>query len=149
MSAVLDIRSGAPADLDLLYGLLVEMHAEVGISRLAPDKARGVIAHTLDTGVVFIAEHDGEMLGSIGCAVAQQWYSEDWFLGDFWAYVHPRARKTAAARMLLSAAREAAKLAHIPFIPGVFGTAQALGRKVKFYERLGFEPIAVMFKEAA
>ncbi|QCG94968.1 GNAT family N-acetyltransferase [Azospirillum sp. TSA2s] len=142
------IRDATDVDLPALIGLLRVMHAEVGIGRLDEPKAVGMISHVLTSGAVFVAELDGAIVGSVGLTADSWWYSQDRFLTDVWTFVHPDARKTRAAALLIGEARAMAKRLGAPLVLGLFNRVE-IDRKAQFYQRLGLEPVGVWFFQEA
>lgn len=142
------IRAAPAADMPALQDLLRAMHAEVGIGRLDEAKAAGMIHHVLTNGAVFVADLDGVIVGSIGLTADSWWYSQDRFLTDVWTFVHPDARKTRAAALLIGEARGMAKRIGAPLVLGLFNRVE-IDRKAQFYQRLGLEPVGVWFFQEA
>lgn len=142
------IRDAVEGDIQPLFDMLCDMHAEIGIGTLDREKALGAIWRTLTEGAVLVADLDGEMVGSIGLTVDSWWYSKDKFLIDVWTFVHPKARKTRAATLLIGEARAKAKRLSAPLVLGLFNRVQ-IDRKAHFYQRLGLEPVGVWFLQEA
>jgi hypothetical protein len=132
----MQIRKANEDDRADIISLLVQMHedAEFKLSAINPEKLYNTVVHTVQKGVVFVAEKEEEIIGSIGGLYSSDWWSEEEFLGDLWFYVYKEKRATGAGlslikKFILSEPNIQVRLGH------VYGGD--MERKDKFYERLG------------
>ena len=140
----LALRLGEPDDLRALLALLGQMHLEIGIGTLDPEKSRAQVAYVLDKGVVLIVERDGEMIGTMGLEAAEWWYSRDKYLGDWWTYVAREHRASGAGKLLIDTALGIAAKSEIPPLFSALG-GEDLDRKRAFYRRAGLKEIGATF----
>jgi N-acetylglutamate synthase-like GNAT family acetyltransferase len=138
----MQIREATPDDFPALVRLLDQANTEKGPDFFPPDreKAARYGAHVIENGACYVVEHDGEIVGSIGCVVNSPWLSSAKYLGDVWTYVRPDARNSSAALLLIRAAKKLAKDLGIPALLGILGGREfkdpnELARKVRWYER--------------
>lgn len=134
-------------DVDGLCDLLAVMHAENGIGRLNISKTRRVVEGVVQYGVALIALYDDErIVASIGLEHQPWWYSDDFYVGDRWTFVHPDYRRSKIATRLLRQARNYAKALGLPLLMGPL-TPNQPERVDKLYAR-HFQPIGRIFMEA-
>ena len=138
------IRVAVRADLTQIYELLREGHDRempmIPIDRL---KALKFIARVLETGVILVAVVNGKIVGSIGVIPDQWWFSDRWFLREYWTYVSPAHRRSRIAVKLIKQIKKFADKARMPLMIGVFSYNQAK-RKNKLY-RKHFKPMGEFF----
>lgn len=142
------IRPATEGDIPALKRLLKEMHAEVGIGKFDEERFSNTIQSVCTNSIAIVAEIDGELVGSIGISVDKWWYSNDSFLADVWTFVHPSARNTRAAALMISEARAMAKRLNAPLVLGIFNRVE-IERKAKFYARQGLTPMGAWFMQEA
>ena len=140
------VRRATENDGDSIVRLLEAMHAENGLGAVNRQKALAVIADVLSNGIALIAEDNGHPVGTVGAKVASWWYSDDEYVGDYWTFVVPEARKTSAAIRLISALRQTAKAMKLPLVTGPVTPIEP-EEKCRFYRRLGLRPIGGLFME--
>ena len=138
-------RPAQVKDKDNLAALLRLMHKEVGLSSLNEDKMFNRIDITIQSGVAFLAEYDGKIIGSMGVFIGDFWYSDDPVLMDSWLFVRKDFRKTRAAWTLLSKIKMFAKKAKAPLVVGVFSLGDTV-RKNKLFSRY-FKPAGEFFTD--
>lgn len=130
-------------DAVALYKLLCEMYSAVGLDMPRPVKNRIFerIRASVEDGVTFLAERNGEVVGALGVMHSPAWWSDQGPFVDTFFYVRPSARAGGTAKQLV---REAERYVHsqnnklvISLLTGV-----DLPRKEAFLERLGGKKIA-------
>jgi len=88
---------------------------------------------------VFVAECDGQMVGSVGFEVSGwPWAPEDKFLHDTWFYVVPEYRNTMVASALIDKIKLLVKSTGLTFFGGVSWGGDRVELKDRFIERHGF-----------
>lgn len=132
------VRIGRPQDEDTVYGFLLALHSENGLSDLNEGRARSNIRECLDfpnKGVVGAVEKDGKIVASIGLKCNQSlWYSNDWFLEEQWNFVLPEYRKSDYAKRLIEFAKWSSFNTNAPLIMGIV-TKKKLEAKMRLYQR--------------
>ncbi len=137
------IRRAVPDDLNKIFILLQMMGEEVSLFPVDLPHALSNIKDVLHNGIVFVAEVDRVIVGSIGIVRTSFWYSKAIALKDTWMYIDPDFRNSSIALRLLRKAKEAAKELSLPLIVGVFSLDKT-DRKNHLYRRL-FTPIGEFF----
>ena len=132
------IRRATVFDFSFILALLAQMHkeAEFELSSIDPIKFSESVLSTINSGVVFVAEEDNRIIGSIGGIFSSDWWSSEIYLGDRWFYVYKKERKSRAAYMLVKEFIKAAKKSNMQLrLAHIF--SGDIDRKDKFYDRLG------------
>jgi GNAT superfamily N-acetyltransferase len=132
------LRVATAEDLPELYDLLIAMHSGTiaGTSPIAPEILTAAIEDALAWGVVFLAELDGKIIGSIGGIETSDWWSDEIYLADRWFFVYKDHRSSRAALMLVKSFLEVGRLAGMSVKLGHVYSGD-IDRKDNFYERLG------------
>lgn len=135
------VRLATKADEGQLFLLLNLMHQEMGWFTLSPEKVMTGIRLATDRqgGIIYVVEHEGRIVASLGMVLATDWYSDDEYLHERWSFVHPEYRRSDYARRLL----EAAKWTHAKFkemgrnIPVLIGvnSLERTHAKIRLYAR--------------
>lgn len=104
------------------------------------------VLSTIQAGECFVAECDGEIIGTSAYDVSQgAWYTKECALFDKWIAVKEEHRGgVMAGKLILALEREADKLG-IPFMPAVAGSQSHAGT---FTKRYG-QPVAALYKKAS
>ena len=138
-------RIAQEKDLEAVYDVLKEMHEEVGMSTWAVEKSLRQIVNLLEEGVIFLAEISGRIVGTVGLGPSQWWYSEDFFLTDYWTFVRKGYRRSAIANELLKQAKEFAQRVNLPIAVAVLSPTD-VPRKNALFKR-HFTPVGEIFVE--
>lgn len=87
-------RAAGPKDAPALLELVLEGLEESAFATINPLKVFRHVVLTLETGIAYVAEVDGDLVGSVGIMPVAEglWYSDDVFLMDSWMYVRPEFR---------------------------------------------------------
>lgn len=85
-------------------------------------------------GLIGVADNGNGLEGIIMMELAQQWYSNEWFLSELFAFVHPAHRRTEHAKHLLQFSKWAAEQMAMPLHLGVL-SGERMKAKVRFYRR--------------
>ena len=131
-----NVRLGIPADADVIYNFLLNLHDENSIFSISEDRARRTIEEILTPqfGCIGIIENNGVIEGCIGLRVAQLWYTSEWFLDELWNYVHPDFRKTGHGSDLIDFAKKKSTEVGLPLLMGIV-TRKSLAPKARLYQR--------------
>lgn len=132
------IRQAKLNDLPRLCSLASSAHDESPFP-LAPIDADKLI-HNLMKSVVIVWERDDIIWGFTALNEGEFWYSKEKFLGDILTYVHPDGRKTKAARDLIKAAQQYARIKGLPLVMAPVNGVD-VDRKDALYKRLGFRKL--------
>ena len=146
----MEVRRSSPLDMSAILNMLAEMHENTTLPTppINSEKLVAKVNEVIHRGVVFVAVGEkGELLGSVGGTVNQDWWSDQPFLADCWFYVSPQHRKGTAALNLIKNFIEAAKNAKLPVRLGHIFSGD-LERKDKFFEKLGMTKAGSVFVEA-
>ena len=129
------IRAAVRADVPQIFHLLQEMHRELPMMPVDLTKSLAFIDHVLETGFILVAEVDGRrIVGSIGVGPDQWWFSDRWFLADYWTYVSKGHRRSRIAVQMFTKIKEFADRTSMPLMMGVFSIDQ-VNRKNKLYRK--------------
>lgn len=85
-------------------------------------------------GMIGLIQHDGKVVGSIGMAFSQFWYTEAWHLSEYWNFVHADHRHTEYASDLIDFGKWCAEQLSIPLHMGIISTHRVKA-KVRLYQR--------------
>jgi hypothetical protein len=110
------IRPADPDEAPRILAFLRQMHEEVGRAPLHPMKALASIADIAANSVAYVVENDDfEIVGSLGLAEIDFWYSEAAFLGEVWLYVPPPYRAAGEVLgLMLAEAKDLSERLGIP-----------------------------------
>jgi len=145
------IRLAEPVEAD--YKLLLELGAE-----FANEHVMGKLSISENCNVekvfnwivqhvayaTFIAEVDGQPVGTIALREDTTWYSDDLHITDGWFYVLSEYRKSGIGVALLEAAKKFAEDKELPLLVGVFNMGDAL-QTSQMLERHGFKMAGGLF----
>lgn len=130
------MRAAEISDLDAIWKLLVQMHAEIGVLSLDEPTALETVRAIVESGSALVSTDDaGTIVASLGLVYGQPcWYSTDQGLVDRWFYVHPDHRGNAHAQNLIVTAKKMARIARVPLFVGVSSTKKPV-KKMLFLEK--------------
>ena len=142
--AKITVRPALVTNLQDVLDLLVEFHGELPPAiPLSMPRTLQTVVTVFDEGVILIALRDDEVVGTMGIAPQQWWFSNAWYLSDCWMFVKKGARRSTAAADILKAARSFADKTGLPLIAAVANLNQT-NRKNALYRRY-FTPIGERF----
>ena len=111
-------------------------------------RASSHINHYLFNGAVFNVLDGVKIIGSIGAAPTDYWWSAEQYIGDGWFYVLPEYRntkdETPPSHLLIDAVIDYAKEQEKPLILGIFNLG-GVKRAKKLFEKKGFHQIGGMY----
>lgn len=101
------VRLATKADEPELFELLLLMHSEMAFFSLNPSKVVEAIQCATERrgGIIYVIEEKHRVVATLGMVLAQDWYSDDYFLAERWNFVRPECRKSDYARRLLEQAK--------------------------------------------
>jgi hypothetical protein len=130
------VRMARLEDEDAVYRLLMLLHAENALASLSPEKVRSVITHATRGrgGIIGVIDGPNGIEASIGLALLQWWYSDEWHLEEIWNFVHPDHRRSTHARRLVEFAKWSGDQLGTPVLLGVL-TRHRLFPKLRLLQR--------------
>lgn len=137
------LAPAAPDDAARLARFLCDqMYPEMDLdfAPLDETEALNTVYRLIRQGRVFILLDDAQIVGAVGLEPRRFWWSRQQALGDLFFYVAASHRKSVAAKILINAARKAARDADLPLILGGFGSPR-LSPFNRFLRLLGFREI--------
>ncbi|MCR9254696.1 MAG: GNAT family N-acetyltransferase [Alphaproteobacteria bacterium] len=142
----MSVRLADRGDLLQVFRIIEALHREhdARLPTFSEAKAAAALLDVLDSGMCFVAEKDGNVVGSIGLVKRPYWFSTESAWSDLWFYVLPEHRGRAGLDLLRAVKARATDL-NERVVLGV-STGDAGGRKDRLYRRLGFEPIGGMYE---
>jgi GNAT superfamily N-acetyltransferase len=145
------IRLAEPVEAD--YKFLLEVsdkfiheHSMGGLSASKNFNVEKIIAWIVQhvAYATFVAEVDGQPVGTIALREDTTWYSDDLHITDGWFYVLSEYRKSGIGVALLEAAKKFAEEKELPLLVGVFNMGNAL-QTSQMLERHGFKMAGGLF----
>jgi len=137
------------ADLEAVCEFLIATFAQehqmgpLSAANFSVTKGLPAVASSLQFAA-WVAERDGEIVGSIGLQSTSPWYTEVEYVGDLWLYVIPELRKDGVASTLVGFAKDEADARGMPLMVGLFNDAEVEG-KISFFEKMGFRMVGAQF----
>lgn len=148
MSKDIYVRTAEPDDEDGIIHLAKVVNIENGLFEMNEEKVRNIIRPFLylHGGIIGVIGSKNNLQGGIILKVAQNWYSDAYFLEEMCVFVHPdyRAAKGGRARKLVEFAKKASEKLNIPLMIGVLSNSRT-DAKTKLYERQFGEPAGSFF----
>lgn len=142
------IRVATTADVPRIIELGAQLHAESARwSRIPFNPARaaqmitGLILST--TGVVFVAERNGVVVGGIAGMVEQHWASDARIAHEVSFFLEKNARGSMSACRLIGALRAWAEIKGVAWLHVGTSTGVDPEMTAQLYERLGFTRCAI------
>lgn len=91
------IREATHNDLDIVVKLGLSFFNEAKTEltpKFSEEKAIAVICNMIDNGdcILYVAEHDGVIVGMIGAMISEHWFSEEIIAQELFWYVLPEHR---------------------------------------------------------
>lgn len=140
-----NVRLAMPEDEDAIFNLLAEgLFNENGAFSLSKEKSRNFIRQAVnhEGGIIGVIEEGGQIVGSIGMNLDSFWYSDDWYISEYWNYVKPQYRKSIGtefkrsdyAKNLIDFAKWCAERMNLVLNIGILST-QRTEAKQRLYQR--------------
>lgn len=145
MSNFIGVRIARRDEVDQIYDLLLELHAENGLFSLDPVKARQTIVDLLDPkfGIIGVIDGPSGLEGSIGLFRASWYYTTDPHLSEFWNFVRADCRRSNHAKRLIQFGKWASDNLGIPLHMGIVTTTRAEAKQ-RLYRRL-LKPVGAYY----
>lgn len=144
------IRAAKHDDIPRLIELGRLMHDTTSYALLGfdEDKVRTLLATLIGgAGVVFVSEHDGQIVGGFAGGIAEYWFSRDLNAFDYAVFVDPAKRNGMIAVRLVTVFCEWARQMGAKHIQLGITTGVHVEATAKLYRALGFEEIGPLFKK--
>lgn len=143
------IRPATHEDIPRIVELGRILHAESSYSSIPyiDEKVIATMRNVIDTGVIFVAEFDGEVVGGLAGGMAEQWFSNERTAFDYSFFIHPEFRRGAIAVRLMTAFCEWAKLLGAKTVRMGITTGIHVERTAKLYRAMGFNEVGPLFQK--
>jgi hypothetical protein len=144
------VRIATQADVDELFDVLTEMHAEQFVLPMDGPKVRDVLINaTLPAiekrrGIIGVIGQPGRLEGSIGLMLERTWYSSDLCLWDAWQYVKPEYRSTTGSKDMIAWAKGISDHFQVPLMVGIVSSERTQA-KVRLLRRQMGDPVGAFF----
>lgn len=131
--------------VDFLIATFGKEHEMGSLSASKFSFAKGLpfVVAAIECGA-WVAEDEGEIVGSVGLQITSPWYTEAQYMGDLWTYVTPEYREHGVAGRLVELAKDHATDKSMPLMMGIFNNVD-VDRKIKFFEKMGFRMVGAQF----
>lgn len=142
------IRYATKEDIPAILKLGREMHEESNYADLtySEDKVKAIVENLLETGVVFVAERHGEIIGGIMGMTYSPYFSDDKIATDLGLFLAKTTRGLMTAPTLIKMFTNWAELQ--PGVkqirPGISVGGDIDGVK-RLYERCGYKTVGAVF----
>lgn len=143
MRAEPHLRLARLEDVPAIFELLKGMAEEWPMVPVNHNRVFRKVHEVVSKGLALVVTVEGTIVASAGLAPAQWWFSDEWFVGDFWVYVDKRWRRTRIAALLLGRIKEMAREMDMPIFVAVHTMNQA-SLKNRLYRRF-FKPVGETF----
>jgi L-amino acid N-acyltransferase YncA len=143
------IRPANYEDIPALVDLGAVMHQESRYRVLpyAPNKVFGLLANMIekDTGLLIVAERNGEIIGGFMGLVVEHWFSNSLIATDFALFIHPDHRGGMTAARLLKRFVAWSREKGAELITAGITTGVNADASTRLYQSIGFEPVGIAF----
>lgn len=143
------IRPANYEDIPALVDLGAVMHQESRYRVLpyAPNKVFGLLANMIekDTGLLIVAERNGEIIGGFMGLVVEHWFSNSLIATDFALFIHPDHRGGMTAARLLKRFVAWSRERGAELITAGITTGVNADASTRLYQSIGFEPVGIAF----
>lgn len=144
------IRPAKHEDVPRLVELATLLHATSSFSTSAfnAEKTGGFLHELINgTGVIFVAEIGGQVVGGLAGGVTEQWFSTDLLAFDYSFFIDPKTRSGITATRLLMTFTEWARLMGAKSIQIGITTGLNEAGTSKFYRSQGFVDSGLFFNK--
>lgn len=130
------VRMARPEDEDSIYALLMLLWKENGLFELTEAKVREAIRKATERrgGIIGVIEGPNGLEASVGLHLEQLWYSDDWWLVEYWNFVREEYRRSTHARRLIEFSKWCADNLGLDLFMGIV-TNERTEAKVRLYRR--------------
>ncbi len=147
----MNLRPAVHTDIESMIELGRRMHAEsprFSQLRYDADKVFVLLSNAIrdDRYFIYVAEHDGVLLGGLAAIMAPHWFSPDQIAQDIAVFVDPDKRGTIALARLIKEYRGWAKgRGAVQTCLGI-STGVMVERTADLYRALGFKQYGLLFE---
>lgn len=140
-----NVQIAQPEHEDRLYQLLLHLYDENAMFVKCPIKIRDTLRQATERkgGMIGFIEDGKKMVATIGVFMGSFWYSDDWYLDEYWNFVHPEHRHSSYANDLIAFAKWFSEQMGFPLHMGIHSTERTEA-KVRLYRRK-LTPIGAVF----
>ncbi|MNJ17906.1 hypothetical protein D3C77_121970 [compost metagenome] len=135
------IRPATHEDVPRLIELGVVLHSTTSYASLGFNhaKAAGFLHSLIDgqSGVVFVSDHDGVIVGGMAGGLTDQWFNDDLIAYDYSLFVEPGKRQGIVAARLIAAFQAWARIKGAKQIYMGIGTGVNVEGTTRLYEHMG------------
>lgn len=91
-----NVRIARPVDERKIFDLLLLLYDENAIFPMVDEEVIATINRGVnnDAGMIGVIEKNGEIIGTTGLFLEKYWYTNTWYLSEYWNFVHPDYRRT-------------------------------------------------------
>jgi hypothetical protein len=143
------IRPAKLFDVPALVELGREMHLESRFAgeRYGADKVEGLLTRLISgDGVVFVAEHDGEIVGGFAGGTTDRWFNDTLVAFDYGLFVRRGERHGIIAMKLVSAFMRWAHALGVTTIECGVVSGVNTESTARMYEALGLKRVGVLLE---
>lgn len=153
MPELSEVRGAVPEDEAAILDLCFSLHDEIALWSLNKDKVREFVhcgVHKVSTPnvpsypTIGVVGEIGKPEGAICFGLMQQWFSDEWFIGEYFLYIHPDYRRAGHSSRLINFAKQCADQMDLSFSIGVLSTHRTQA-KIRIFRRSLGEPSGAFF----
>lgn len=137
------VRLATDDDLLDVWMLLMQLGAEFPKTEINEAKILQFIQYVRKEGFLIVVEYGNKIVGTSAVVPRQWWFSDGWYLEDYWTYLSEEGRRFGVAKALFKKLKELSDRTKLPLILGVL-TLQQVDRKNILFRRF-FTPIGERF----
>ena len=139
------IRKAGPEDFSAIFSLVSRWHDGTLLPMFEVKASMTWLTKTMSNGCVFVAEHEGVIIGSIsGSGMLLPWNDSVWILNCQWMYVEPESRGGGTTTALITRLKEFVDEHSTPLIISI-NEGHDTGLKDRFMKICGFEYLGGTF----
>lgn len=132
-----DVRLAEPEDIPEIMRLMEAHVAEADEGPISKEKAVALLASHFNKngGIIGVVGDQGEKLhGQIILALQQNWWNDEYKLGEYCLFVDPDSRKSTYAKQLMIFAKKASEVLEVELKIGVWSNTRTEA-KISLYKR--------------
>lgn len=142
------IRPAKLEDLPMLVSLGYEMHLESRFSheRYDAEKVEKLLRSLIEgDGVIFVADHDGEIVGGFAGGITQRWFNDTKVAFDYGLFVREGKRNGIIAMRLVSAFKSWADIFGAVVECGIVSGVHPESTE-RMYHAIGFDRVGILLE---
>ena len=137
------VRLARDDDLLDVWMLIMQLGAEFPETEINKAKILEFIQHIKEHGFLIVVEYGDKIVGTSAVLPQQWWFSDGWYLEDYWTYLSEEGRRFGVAKALFKKLKELSDRTKMPLILGVLTLKQVERKNILF--RRFFTPIGERF----